>query len=49
MPLPVSGDTNAKSAYYIALDGLRAIVVIMVFFQHYRAGKAFLFGWAGPA
>lgn len=34
-----------KSAYYIALDGLRAVAVIMVFLQHYGAGKAFLFGW----
>ena len=34
-----------RSAYYLPLDGLRAIAVIMVFFQHYGAGHAFLFGW----
>ena len=34
-----------KSAYYVALDGLRAVAVIMVFLQHYGAGHAFLFGW----
>lgn len=34
-----------KSVYYRPLDGLRAVAVIMVFFQHYGAGHAFLFGW----
>ena len=34
-----------RSAYYVALDGLRAVAVIMVFFQHYGAGHAFIFGW----
>lgn len=40
---------KAKSAYYIPLDGLRAVAVIMVFFQHYGAGRLSLFswGWAG--
>ena len=39
------GSSRAKSAYYPALDGLRAIAVTMVFFQHYGAGHAALFGW----
>ena len=34
-----------RTAYYLALDGLRAVAVIMVFFQHYGAGRVFLFGW----
>lgn len=34
-----------KSGYYLALDGLRAVAVIMVFFQHYGSGHAFIFGW----
>ena len=34
-----------RSAYYIALDGLRAVAMIMVFFQHYGAGHTFLLGW----
>jgi peptidoglycan/LPS O-acetylase OafA/YrhL len=34
-----------RSAYYAALDGLRALAVIMVLFQHYGAGHAFIFGW----
>ncbi len=31
--------------YYQALDGLRAVAVLMVFCQHYGAGKAWIFGW----
>src|SRR5665213_1679679 len=43
MQTPAS--SNAKSAYYVALDGLRAVAVIMVFFKHYGEGKFFLFNW----
>ena len=45
MTLTVPGPSRAKSAYYPALDGLRAVAVTMVFFQHYGAGHAALFGW----
>lgn len=45
MTLPARGAAHAKSAYYPALDGLRAVAVLMVFFQHYGAGRAWLFGW----
>ena len=31
--------------YYKALDGLRALAVLMVFCQHYGAAKAWIFGW----
>ena len=31
--------------YYPALDGLRAVAVLMVFCQHYGAAKAWIFGW----
>ena len=34
-----------KPEYYASLDGLRAVAVVMVFFQHYGAGHAFIFGW----
>lgn len=33
------------SRYYVALDGLRAVAVLMVFCQHYGAGRAWIFGW----
>ncbi|WP_263410319.1 acyltransferase family protein [Terriglobus tenax] len=36
---------KTRSPYYVALDGLRAIAVILVFFQHYGAGRNYLFGW----
>ena len=45
MPLNAFRDSKSKSAYYLSLDGLRAVAVIMVFFQHYGAGHFFLFGW----
>jgi len=38
-------DQPASSRYYVALDGLRAIAVLMVFCQHYGAAKAWIFGW----
>ncbi len=42
---PAGGAAQARAAYYPALDGLRACAVILVFFQHYGAGRAWLFGW----
>ncbi len=41
-----SGRSKAGSRYYVALDGLRAVAVMMVFCQHYGAGKAWILGWA---
>ena len=34
-----------RAGYYGSLDGLRAIAVLMVFCQHYGAGRVWLFGW----
>lgn len=34
-----------RRQYYAALDGLRAVAVLMVFCQHYGAGRARVFGW----
>ena len=40
-----SREGSEPSRYYPALDGLRAIAVLMVFCQHYGAAKAWIFGW----
>jgi peptidoglycan/LPS O-acetylase OafA/YrhL len=38
-------DQKSSSHYYVALDGLRAVAVLMVFCQHYGAARAWIFGW----
>jgi peptidoglycan/LPS O-acetylase OafA/YrhL len=47
-PLPVTGNTEytqpENRAFYPALDGLRAIAFLMVFFQHYTSVA---WGWTG--
>ena len=40
-----SAEAPKLPRYYFALDGLRAIAVLMVFCQHYGAVKAWVFGW----
>ena len=40
-----TGSLKSPSRYYVALDGLRAVAVLMVFCQHYGAAKAWIFGW----
>ena len=39
------GPVQQRAGYYVALDGLRAVAVLMVFCQHYGAAKAWIFGW----
>ena len=46
VPEPVPGRERKSSFhYYVALDGLRAVAVLMVFCQHYGAARAWIFGW----
>ena len=48
MPTVAAETTNtptSTSIYYIALDGLRAVAVLLVFCQHYGAAKVWIFGW----
>ena len=42
---PLHNHHKFSPRYYVALDGLRAIAVLMVFCQHYGAARAWIFGW----
>lgn len=42
---PSGAERLEPPRYYAALDGLRAVAVLMVFCQHYGAVKAWVFGW----
>jgi len=45
MQTTLSDVQKTSPRYYIALDGLRAVAVLMVFCQHYGAVHAWIFGW----
>jgi peptidoglycan/LPS O-acetylase OafA/YrhL len=49
MQIKSTQKSASPSAYYPALDGYRAIAVLLVFFHHYAAGKSVIFkwGWVG--
>jgi peptidoglycan/LPS O-acetylase OafA/YrhL len=43
--LDAHGAARGDTRYYVSLDGLRAVAVLMVFCQHYGGGRARIFGW----